>query len=144
MIIGTKIWRCRGCSRSWLETEEAFAEAIAEMKEDVEMEMDVDEAMLVFAPTVEVQVNMYSVKIYKVELLILNALVNPKSKEGIFTILLTKYDELLRDGMEIREKLVKENKLEEAAYMRFCKNSCSSRGRILKLVKSWIITDGRE
>jgi len=143
MIIGTKIWRCRGCGRSWLETEEAFAEAIAEMKEDIEMEMNVDEAMLVFAPHAQ-PTQLYSVKIYKVELLILNALVNPKSKKGIFTILLAKYDELLRDGMEIREKLVKENKLEEAAYMRFCKNSCSSRGRILKLVKSWIITDGRE
>ena len=81
------------------------------------------------------------IKHANVELLMLNALVNPKSTKDIFTILLAKYDELLSDGMEIREGLVKKNIIEEADYIRFCKNIVVRRDNWRGEVQSWIDAD---
>ena len=85
-----------------------------------------------------------AVKEWKVYLLILNALVNQKSKKGIFAILLAKYDEVVSDGMEIREKFVKENKLDEVAYLTYCKNIVVMRDNAIRMVNRRIAADEEE
>jgi len=82
-----------------------------------------------------------AVKEWKVYLLILNAIVNPKSKKGIFAILLAKYDEVLRDSMELREKLVKINILEEADYLCYCESIVSVRNKTIIMVNARIAAD---
>jgi hypothetical protein len=82
-----------------------------------------------------------AVKEWKVYLLILNAIVNPKSKKGIFAILLAKFDEALRDSMEMREKLVTENILEEAYYLCYCESMVSVRKNTIIMVNARIAAD---
>lgn len=81
--------------------------------------------------------NKLAIKHYKVYLLILTALANPKSEKGIFAILLAKYDEVLQECMEMREGLVKENIIEEAYYLSFCKNIKIMRDKAVDMINRW-------
>jgi len=137
-----EICRCRECRHS-VAGKAKYAEMIEGLmvvakKEITRINLIIDVADVA---DVTVDISKIAIKPYQVELLILNAIVNPKSTKGLFTILLAKFDEVLRDSMELREGLVKENISDEVAYLRFCESIVSVRNNTIIMVNARIAAD---
>jgi len=69
----------------------------------------------------------------KVEKLIFNSILNPNTKKEIFKLLLAKYDELICNSLEMMESLVRDDEMNEGAYLFNCKVWGERREKIRKI-----------
>jgi ribosomal protein S17E len=75
------------------------------------------------------------IKIAKVEILIVTNIKNELANKRIYPLLLEKYDELLNEDYEVRQKMVLDGMMEEEDYRKYCKNSVDLRNTLKKVCK---------
>ena len=75
------------------------------------------------------------IKIAKVEILIVTNIQNEFANKRIYPLLLEKYDELLNEDYEVRQKMVLDGLMEEEDYRKYCKNSVDLRNTLKNVCK---------
>jgi len=75
------------------------------------------------------------IKIAKIEILIIKNIENEFANKRIYPLLLEKYDELLNEDYDVRQKMVLDGMMEEEDYRTYCKNSVDLRNTLKSVCK---------